>query len=289
VRRGAREGEQYFRRGLVMGLTLAEIMILVLFALLLLLGWRVQAGAAEGQAAERLATLMNAAGLTSSGGNDFDENFKRLTLMTTTGKDVLASLHDPDAPETPAKEALADVPALLKLGHSAERVLGRNTMNETNAQAAEQFIQRIDDLYGTSRAGSAPIWLDGLLQCAKGCGPGGDLPPCARTAAGKPALVFDAVLNSDSIVLRETVIPELTASRAQWPTQAIQFGSALAPAAFLSQTQPLFAWSEQRMCRFFVNVIDATGAGEKLIYKTRLRTVEAHFYKHESFGPDAPR
>jgi hypothetical protein len=55
----------------------------------------------------------------------------------------------------------------------------------------------------------------------------------------------------------------------------------LSPEQFLSQTRSIFNWSEERDCRFVVEIADETGTAEKMAYKTRLRTVEQHFYKHE--------
>ena len=48
---------------------------------------------------------------------------------------------------------------------------------------------------------------------------------------------------------------------------------------FLTSTRPLFEWSKEKECRFFVRVYDLTKLDEKAIYKNRLRDVESHFYK----------
>jgi hypothetical protein len=61
--RGNREDERVSRRGLVMGLTLAEIMVLVVFALLLLIGFQVRKSEENALARAQLVQVSRALGM----------------------------------------------------------------------------------------------------------------------------------------------------------------------------------------------------------------------------------
>jgi len=50
---------------------------------------------------------------------------------------------------------------------------------------------------------------------------------------------------------------------------------------FLEQTRSVFEWSREAECRFFVRIYDTIDSTEKDTYKSQLRTVEMHFYKYE--------
>ena len=49
---------------------------------------------------------------------------------------------------------------------------------------------------------------------------------------------------------------------------------------FLDQTKPVYDWSVDEECRFFVRAFDMTAADQKELYKDRMRTLESHFYKN---------
>ena len=77
----------------------------------------------------------------------------------------------------------------------------------------------------------------------------------------------------------ETDLPRRSADRKNLPTDAIRLNEILSNRDFLSSTRPLYEWSENKQCRFFVRVEDDTLINEKAVYKDRLKTVERHFYK----------
>jgi len=69
------------------------------------------------------------------------------------------------------------------------------------------------------------------------------------------------------------------------PAPTVDPQEVLSESVFLARTRPLFQYSQQENCRFFVVVYDATASHEKPLYKSLLRAVEGHFYKRLDYGP----
>lgn len=272
--------ERSYRRGLVMGLTMAEVLVLVVFCLLLLMG-RTFAVAGVDQThrrdfAELRDALEEASGRTVTRPipNDFLE-------LVRTGRRAYDKMTKAGVAE-PSKE----VDDVVEVGLEVSRALGANTMNKPETAAAREFVNSAAAAYKralkSAPHGSAAIWLENLIKCAGTCGGNGLVfPPCAKNPDGTAALIFTTMLGSESITIHDNRIPSLEAERQSWPTQAIRFDEPLSREAFLEQTLPMFEWSVGRTCRFVVDVKDETEASEKMVYKARLRTVEQHFYKRE--------
>jgi hypothetical protein len=117
-------------------------------------------------------------------------------------------------------------------------------------------------------------------------GRGSDHLSCWYDAAGKVQYIFTATLTTHGIALKPTPPADRAQDFALLPTAGIPFGQALTGERFLAVTEGLYRYSQRRdpECRFFVRVVDRTGAGEKAAYKSRLRTVESRFYKLEVSG-----
>ena len=94
--------------------------------------------------------------------------------------------------------------------------------------------------------------------------------------------MFDVVLGSDGMRMREIVIPERAKERATLPMPQTDPTEVLTEGDFLRRTAPLYDSSLAANCRFFVTVFDSTAPTEKDLYKNLLRTVEGHFYKRLS-------
>lgn len=280
--RGVEYEARIYRRGLVMGLTMAEIMVLILFALLLILGWRPRVFADDDAIKRGLAGLREAAGLETGSRNWIPADWQTLTIYTTVGRAVTATLGPGDGRD--AKELAREGKELVALGKETRDALGENQMNQTQAAAAADFVRRAGELskeaFRSGNYGSALIWLDSLGLWAKTCnGNGLELPACARMPNGKPAYVFRVTLRSGALLLHDNRWPHLEEARRSWPIAAIAFDQELSDSEFREQTRPIFEWSRERGCRFFVEIDDETGPDEKVVFISKLKTVEEHFYK----------
>ena len=110
-------------------------------------------------------------------------------------------------------------------------------------------------------------------------GKGTEVPSCWVREDESIEYIFDINLTPKGLVVRETGLPHRGEERRALKLQNIVLNQDISEASFLSATSSLFEWSKSRKCRFFVRVFDSTGPTEKSIYQSRLKTVEAHFYK----------
>ena len=263
-----RREDSVFRRGLVMGLTMAEVMVLVLFALLLLVGLQTTV-AEQGEEAVKTLAKLKQAGIDPAA---IPDNFTTL-IPAVTGTDGLL---------TPG--AIEQAVERVALGRAVIEGLGPNAMGIPPQRAASDFVKTASKAYESRRgdAGSSEIWVSSLVTAfGRGEGNGLVFPPCVKHPDGRPAYVLTTTLGSSHITVMDREV-ELARSLDVFPLFAqIERGVPLAPSEFLTQTSGIFEWSRQRECRFFVWIEDATAQGAKQIYKQRLRTVEQHFYKFE--------
>ncbi len=110
-------------------------------------------------------------------------------------------------------------------------------------------------------------------------GKGTEVPSCWVRDDESIEYIFDINLTPKGLVVRETGLPHRREERRALKLQNIVMNQDISEASFLSATSNLFERSKSKKCRFFVRVFDSTGPTEKSIYQSRLKTVEAHFYK----------
>ncbi|MGH6896501.1 MAG: hypothetical protein ACREJ5_08125 [Geminicoccaceae bacterium] len=298
--------ERSYRRGLVLGFTLAEIVVLVIFLLLLalatLLARKEQELLELAQELERAETraAANAHALAelervvdAVGGRDaFDDDFKVLV-------ESLQAIDSLKAERRALEERIAK---LLE----TEQMLAKEASGSEGA--LEEFIA--DGAAGralreaqaaTSLAGVPPPELIALALKADASarevanlkgqvqnlrnrlstgGRGTEYPPCwAET--GRIEYIFDVALSAEGFVVRERDLPHRVNDHKELPLERITTGRLIDATTFLAQFDPLFTWSVQHECRFFVRAFDQTGPTEKEIFKRQMRVLEARFYKYE--------
>jgi hypothetical protein len=266
---------------------MAEVGILIIFVLLLLLSYgelrRVRylrsiqgkefvatADIAQLRAAER--TLRQVAEELGVALPDSTEDFTRLVLairaiaQSTKSASALAKVHD----------AVADIVAAK---HRIERIaaLGEGRGPIRLADELEQQGYRL-----VNQEGQLKLLENRLVIAGHGKGER----PCWVRPDGTIDYLYEAVLLSSGIRLRELIPPGREGERALLPAPVVSPTEILSEGDFLARTKPLFDYSKAENCRFFVVVYDGTGSHEKLLYKSRLRAVEGHFYKR--LATDAP-
>lgn len=276
--RSSREDDLVYRRGLVMGLTMAEIMVLVLFALMLLIGFQAKQNAEQQGAQERLVAIAQHLGVEPQ---DIPDNFDRLVAAAELAREL-----ERDAkPGTPGAEVLKDAKEMLALGKQATQALGKNRVGQSAKQAAEEFIKSAAaafDIQGR-KFGSSKMWIsDAASAQKKDEGNGRVLPPCVTAPDGKPAYIFTARLFNEDLQLEDRDVSHVQAlGEVSAMFEKIVRGQRISSATFLEQTADVFEWSKATNCRFYTWIEDATGPTEKRLYKQRLRTVGQHFYYFE--------
>jgi type II secretory pathway component PulJ len=112
-------------------------------------------------------------------------------------------------------------------------------------------------------------------------GKGTEKPACwADKATGKPKYIFNVGLTNEGIIVRHSATPPFSKAE-NLPIDSIPYDRVLKPREFRSLAKPIFDWSENKECRFFVRAWDRTGEREKTRYKRHKRFLETRFYAYE--------
>jgi hypothetical protein len=323
--------EHAYRRGLVLGLTLAEVITLVLFVLLLALASlvldhdREQAALAGelAKAREEALTLKTTLQQISSTSGIPEEELPDLFAELAQARERLDAVEHEN---TALKKALAEQSDLIEAvapyveagaGGSPDKVsralaaqdqVARALAGATAEPDHEKAAQLIEALAKAIPGFPEPVdpraLIEDLSQSAdrerahetlerqladlrqqnqwyqeRLGGHGVEMPSCWFDSAGRTEYIFDVALGEPGLQLRPTNLPHREQDRAALPSVEVVTDGWLDPDAFLSVTRPLFEWSVEQECRFFVRAFDVTPHQEKELYKARLQTVEQHFYK----------
>lgn len=286
--RNGRIGEQNaaYRKGLVLGLTMAEVGILIIFVLLLLIAFDyLRRDQVFGQYANktpvepaRLEELQRAESTLREVGRalgvpptEVPDDFVRLVRVAAAA-----------ARSASDESALAEARALLaEMDRAAERVA--RIADELEAREGGELAAELERLsYRVeNQEGLLTRYENQLARLGQGIGGR----PCWVQPNGAIDFLYDVVLRSNGISMRERVHPHRAAERALLPLPAVDPTEVLTPAEFLRRTAPLYAHAQKEGCVFFVVVYDATAPHEKETFIRLLRAVEGHFYK--SFPPNA--
>lgn len=302
--RTADEREQ--RRGLVLGLTLAEILLLLLFLLLLVLGSQVRSWRdryeALGQTLEELKPLQEA--LAAGGAADItnvQELVARFQALQTTEKEVvrLRSENADLLKQSKLTESMRlisagkenqiievlkraseidpnDPPAFLKRSLDVMDRLGRDASPDKVKPLSEMIpSQDLLDKLASTEADRDKIRRerDNLMR-----GPGNGLtyPSCWTTTSGQTEYIFDVTL-SDSGVLVKNATPGRAKDPAWNLVGPFARDTTINENVFIGATKKLFESSVAQRCRYYAIVRDATGAS-KARYKHLQQLVQGNFY-----------
>lgn len=307
----ADEREQ--RRGLILGLTLAEVLLLLLFLLLLALASQLQRSRALADTAQQryedlsrsldqLKPLQEA--LMVGGAIDVTSVQKlvlRFQQVTETERELsklkeenvalmqqsaLVKSLGLNADEKLRAAATAmqraaeidpkDPPALLKRALEVLNRLGPATQPDQ----VRPLSQMASDAEANQKVANLEANNDKLRRERDNLmisGKGLSFPSCWINSAGQTEYLFDVTFMDTGVRVNDA-----TASRAQDPawTMISSFarGSEINERTFLAATSKLAAWSREQKCRFYTRNHDATGATNKDRYKYLQRQVEQNFY-----------
>jgi hypothetical protein len=299
-----------YRRGLVLGLTLAETLLLVLFLLLLVYAALLQARDRKiAEQEDRIAELdaQFSVGLKelvqalAPGGNwksDPTELSLRLTRITkdlSRLKSLEAQLKAYERIVSKADDAarIGDAFDKYKIPQSPEQVL------EERIQQAEAEEKRANgETIGPSPPNSPtqperPKTLEDALAAIDRMsgqlnyfqrvasskeGNGLTLPPCWQRN-NQIVYTYDATLLDNGLRLSVSDSRDgmdMAGLRLNGPEPPIN--TVISRQAFLERTRGMFEWSAQQRCRFYVRILDGTSPDNKSGYKQTRTTVENHFY-----------
>lgn len=294
--------EQFYRRGLVLGFTLAEVAVLIIFALLLALSWHLAAkekkidGLSQ-TLKEREAAVVK---LTEhkrvleervARGDDFDDLFRELEQVKeqrAVGEQANVALREKVETLKEKNEVLEDRTAITEKLMKIARKAGMSA--EDPEKTFEKFASQLEGLKKIKEemkaAGLDDSQTKDFLRNAQrkldGLGKGTEMPACWTSRdTGKPEYIFNTALTSVGIIIQDNTLPHRVEEQAQLPLLAMVFNKEVRPEQFQVITRAVYDWSVKKKCRFFVRVYDLTKEGEKKLYKYHLRTVGEHFYYFE--------
>lgn len=295
-----------YRKGLVLGLTLAELGILIIFVLLLAFGAALLAKDKQIRSLERAVPQERAAArverlLAEKAANPAAARSLANELVdSAVRQDQVAEAERRLQGATAALAAVEQASGAPERRNGAEpgdvERRGEALRRHVAAIAAEREAMRqtLADLPAGQRTIADRVMttrlenerLKGSMAYAARrldqLGRGSEKPACWATRTGSPEYIFDVTLTSGGIITRDRALPNRRADQARLPLSDMVYGLSLQGPAFQAMTRPLFAWGEEHGCRFFVTVTDRTGAAEKHRYKTLLLWLEGHFYKFEN-------
>ena len=185
----------------------------------------------------------------------------------------------------PTSETLRELAAIVTATHEAG-------VTSDEAAIVIGIYRALDDALGRLGDQMTPDALAAMSRDAgrwreeAGGGRGTDHPSCWYDADRTVAYLFDVALTDDGFVIQPAHTPQHEEARAELPLESVRTGTILTARQFLDQTRPVFSQSVERDCRFFVRAFDLTSADRKELYKDRMRTLESRFYKNAN--PSGP-
>lgn len=277
------ESEQY-RRGQVLGFTMAEIMLVLLFLLLILLGDQISdlekeleqslpPSSPEASAVVLIKETLQS--LQSTGVSPPDEDVMSLTeKLTLSAPETIQNLPVDDT--VSRLESLRD-----KLEKENSRLKQQN--DELLAQLEESPEERkrlleAKDLKRMAELGG--LRHESAMMCLEGCG-GGDGPEaCWGESINNPDFIYSVAMFDD----RYYVVPDLEnikTNQSSWDEIAdnakVADSVMLSNADFIKVFRQLRGYADRNDCKFQVRLFDY-GTSTKEIYKSQRRLVERYVY-----------
>ena len=310
---GSARDDKQFRRGVVLGLTMAEALLLLIFLLMLILGVRLKTQSAEIAALEKQrddaqSTLVAMQPV-------FDKLAKRDTFDITKDyvrmqqqlADANARLKDAELSVDLVQQAASLAPADATPEEATRALLNEAAIGRQTLDAARRFAPDLppelavealinaatigqslkdggtpDELLAAAGACKADLqscknqttYLNSRLNAKTG---GFDLPPCWVDNKGKIQYIFDASLTDAGIYVEDKAVAGREEDQEKLPLSRAHYGEPLGPGEFSTAFSPLLKWSNDHGCRFYVRLYDDMREGDRAEYKELRGTVEGYF------------
>jgi hypothetical protein len=310
---GSARDDKQFRRGVVLGLTMAEALLLLIFLLMLILGVRLKTqstaiAALEKQRDAAQSTLVAMQPvfdkLAKRDAFDITKDYVRMQQQLADANARLkdaelsvdlvqqaASLAPPDATPEEATRALLNEAAIGRQALDAARRFAPDLPPEdavealVNAATIGQSLKNggtPDALLAAAGACKADLqscknqttYLNSRLNAKTG---GFDLPPCWVDEKGKIQYIFDASLQDNGIEIDDNQITGREDDQAKLPLGHVKYRAPMSRGDFGEAFQPLLNWSNQHGCRFYVRLYDDMKTADRSEYKNLRGAVEGYF------------
>ena len=258
-----------YAKGVVLGLTMAEIALLIIFILLLIFTSMLKK---EHELNDIIKKNEEAIKIISQYILNEDKTINdELVKASLSLPQLLKKVEEKDLRDTP-EEMLPQIleRAVSKLVTAKE--LENNNENLPIEKKYEKLLEEKQEI--TSKLSNLEGQNKNLLRQCKGVG----FPPCWANLSGSPEYIFNLYLRDEGIFIYDNKLPHRQADQAKLDLSRISFETPIGTKQTIYQTLPLLDYGKQNDCRFFVQIIDETGADKKELYKNLRQTIEANFY-----------
>jgi uncharacterized coiled-coil protein SlyX len=316
--------EREQRRGLVLGLTLAEVLLLILFLLMLALGsrmeyWRIEAEHRQQEYNELVATHDSLrtiqAELVKNGAVDIksvqelvtrlsriDELERRLSelkqeksslssqvvALKSVGPDMQKTLRDVSAALERAKQIDPnDPPALLRRALEIIERLGPSTQPEQVKPLSEMIADsELKKQVATLEKDRERMrqQLDTFTRSGNGL----TYPPCWPASKGKTEYMFDVIAKDDGIVVRDAFLDSKKNDAAWKYVESFPRNVVISEKKFNEATAKILTYSNQNNCRFYIRLYDGTARESKVRYIHLRAAIAANFYLYPVISSQPP-
>lgn len=232
---------------MVLGFTMAEIMVLILFMLLLILAATLEMFEKE---IKHIGDLL----INNKGGITVENIIQRITILQREVERLKPYEEHGQVLESIIKE-------IRRSGE--ERPTPQQIIDKLNE--ASQLIKDNANLKGQNLQLSAQI---------KKSGRGNEFPSCWVTSDGKPESIFELLITESGIQIKDRLLPHRVDDKTKLPLSAVRYNMELPLADFEAELRPLYQWSVEHDCRFYAIIASAeTSAAIRLV-----NAVNRYFY-----------
>lgn len=258
-----------YAKGVVLGLTMAEIALLIIFILLLIFTSMLKK---EHELNDIIKKNEEAINIISKFITNEDKTINdELVKASQTLPELLKKVEEKNLKNNP-DENLSQIleRAIDKLASAQE--MENNNENLPIEKKYEKLLEEKQEI--TSKLSNLEGQNKNLLRQCKGVG----FPPCWANLRGSPEYIFNLYLRDEGIFIYDNKLPNRQVDQAKLDLSRISFETPLNPENMIYQTLPLLDYGKQNDCRFFVQIIDETGVDKKELYKNLRQTIETNFY-----------
>jgi len=240
-----------YRRGMLLGLTMAEIMVLVLFALLLALTAAI--AKRENQIAEKdrkIETLKTV-----------EREIEKILEVNPEGvtvNDIIQQITRNDETISKLKKELDRAKPFEEQAKIIDDIIKELKRGGAETPSASDVAEKLKNLQKLQKEN---ITLKGqnkqLSRQIKKSGRGNEFPSCWVTPDGKTESVFEIEIQPGGILVADRDQPHRVEDKVELPLNGIQYDMALSLREFQTQLRPLYRWSVEHKCRFYVIIFSS--------------------------------
>jgi hypothetical protein len=223
---------------------MAEIMLLILFMLLLTFGMLVAERERENsQLKMKLSQYSNVSKF-------LDE--LRSQDPGVSISDIIKSIDRQQRAMSALEKENADLKSEVAADVAVRDIIKEIQRSRKDSTSAE-VIKQLQDLGNLkAQVQNSKGQIAQLTSQIKASGKGNEFPSCWVTADGKPQSIFELVLGTGGVTINNHEVVGRQADWAALPIQGVPIGREIGFAEFSAVTLPLYSWSVQHGCRFYV-------------------------------------